>query len=524
MANVLANGLASHQAGDLSKAERFYRKAISLQPGNPEAVYLYGMLLFQQGRFVQAVDQFSRALELAPGEFELRQQLANALREAGQLDAALLHYDALLAANPSNIPLINNKGVTLTRLARFREAVECLQLGVTLAPDVPELHCNLGVALHQLDCLADAQQAYGRAIALNPGYLMARKNLATVFRDQGLLDASLAEYRQLLAMAPDYPDAHFGLAFSLLLNGDLAPGWLEYEWRWQSSNSPETARRFTRPQWSGQALEGRTVWLYSEQGAGDAIQFARYIPLLAAQGARVILECPAALQPLFVGLEGVNELVGCGAKLKHYDYHCALMSLPNAYGTTLATIPAYDRYPGWADDAFILRLRLSAPSHGVLRVGVVWSGSALHINNARRSCPLELILTLASVPSIELYGLQKPNDPMVSPLGSEGGPVHDLGGRLNDFADTAAVIDQLDLVIGVDTAVAHLAGALGKAVWVLLPFAPDWRWLLHRSDSPWYPSMRLFRQARPGDWAGVISDVMQSLRELQQDIKVGSHV
>ena len=475
-----------------------------------QMLFDHGRQLFQQGRFEESVTQLAQALRLSPSSTPIKTHLANACREAGQTEQALRYYDEVLKTEPRNVAVLNNKGISLIRLGRHADAAAALGKAARIDPRVPELHLNLGVALHEQDRLKQAEESYRRALALRPDTPLAQKNLATLLRDRGQVDASIGEFLRLLERHPDYADAHFGLAFSLLLQGDFSAGWPEYEWRWQSSNSPEAMRRFDKPRWEGQDIAGRTVLAYSEQGIGDAIQFVRHVPLMAALGARVILQCPASLTNLLATVEGVAEVVATDREVAGYDYHCALMSLPGVFGTRPDTIPAHIPYLFVPPTAFV-----SGPDAFPAdrrKVGIVWAGSATHINNRRRSCPREAVLPLARLPGIALYSLQKSDGAAAEPW-PEGSGVIDLTDRLGDFADTAALIERLDLVLTVDTAVAHLAGALGKPVWVMLPQAPDWRWLLGRDDSPWYPTMRLFRQQAPGDWDGVMARVRAALAE-----------
>lgn len=288
-------------------------------------------------------------------------------------------------------------------------------------------------------------------------------------------------------------------------------GFTEYESRWQKEDNP--ARPFSQPLWDGSSLEGKTILLHGEQGLGDQIQFIRYVPLVAQYQGRIVVECSPPLVRLFTSVAGIYQLIARGEDLPTFDVHAPLMSLPRILGTTLETVPAQIPY---LYPTASISLRLETPPSTSLKVGIVWAGSPFFKGNYKRFCPLSYFLNLLNVPNIAFYSLQK--EPQVEELTklSPPLPIQDLGTQMNDFADTAFVLQQLDLVISVDTAVAHLAGALGKPVWLVLSFSPDWRWMLKREDSPWYPTMRLFRQSQFGDWQGVFEQVEQALHEFAQ--------
>lgn len=474
-----------------------------------QQLFNQGVQLFQQRRFEEAAAVFQQALKREPRNVQIKMQLANACRDAGQLARALGYYRDLLRVAPQDLSVQNNLGVTLTRLGQYAEAVRVLERAVRMNASVPELYLNLGVAQHELDLFGAAEQSYRQALRLRPVNPLAQKNLATLLRDQGRVADSITEFRTLVANYPDYPDAHFGLAFSLLLSGDFSAGWQAYEWRWHSSNSPQSLPQFDKPRWEGQDITGKTLLLYGEQGAGDAIQFVRYVPMLAAKGVRVVVQCQDSLVRLFASVDGVVQVVPTGDEVV-FDYHYPLMSLPGLMGSDLHSLPSKTPYLKAADASVLCQMDQNAFPVDRFKVGVVWEGSGMHINNRRRSCSRDLLLSLATLPSVLLYNLQKLTNTPQAPL-PQGVEWRDYTELLDDFSDTAALIERLDLVVTVDTAVAHLAGALGRPVWVLLPYAPDWRWLLDRDDSPWYPSMRLFRQASPGDWAGVIAQVKAAL-------------
>jgi hypothetical protein len=332
-----------------------------------------------------------------------------------------------------------------------------------------------------------------------------------VDRDLCRDDIALQKYDQALEIDPDYVDCHWDRALILLRNGKLEEGFPEYEWRWRLSHNPP--RGFKQPLWDGSDLTGKTILLHQEQGFGDMIQFARYVPLVKEKGGTVLIECQPELLRLFATLEGVDQVVSSESPLPDFDVTAPIITLAKIFETTLETIPnniPYVRAP--EQHNFVL-----SPHSGTVSVGICWAGKPTHKNDRNRSCSFADFMDLTAIPDTTFFSLQKGD--AISEYNERAGGIliADVGSKMNDFADTAVVLEQLDILITVDTSIAHLAGAMGRPVWVLVPFAPDWRWLLNRNDSPWYPSMRLFRQTDPGDWAPVFRQVGEALRELTKE-------
>lgn len=496
--------------GSLDTALERYQQALALQPRYAQAQFNLGNTLYRLGHMPQAIEALRAATGLDPRFLPAWQALGNACRDSGALEEALSCYECGLTLDPRNASLVNNRGVVLTRLGRYDAAAEVLRRLVHEHPQLAEGQCNLGVALHELERLDEAVACYRHAIELKPDYFAAHNNLARALRDQGHVTESIREYEEVLARDAQNADAHFGLAFSCLLAGDYPRGWREYEWRWQASNAGARPPEFERPPWEGQPPAGRTLLVYTEQGAGDAIQFARFIPRLAALGAQVIVQCPSALKDLLATVEGVSAVVGQDETLPSFDYHVAIMSLPYRLGVDLEAVATAVPYLA-APPGTSVALPWQA-GEDVLKVGVVWTGSALHVNNRKRSLPPHWLARWA-MPGVRLVSLQLPQGLTPDYLPPDDLALVDVGTGLTSYAATAAVVQQLDLVITVDTSVAHLAGALGRPVWLLLAHAPDWRWLLGRDDSSWYPSMRLFRQPAAGDWESVVERVRAALAE-----------
>ena len=544
VAQVLQQALAHHQAGHMSQAEALYRQALAAEPSNPDALHLLGVLAYQVGQLDAAVDLIARAVAVNPSFAQAHYNLGVALKDQGWLEEAASAYRRAIAVQPDYADAHDNLGNVLADLGRPEEAAPCYRRAIALRPGNPATHNNLGIALKQTGQLQDAAAAYRQAIALKPDYVEAHNNLGNVLKELGLLDEAaqcfqraldlrpgladahsnlgnvlLAQgrvdqaaeaYERAIALNPDYAEARNNLALIQLQRGDFERGWEGYEWRWKLKVAVAPRRDFPQPEWRGEQLSGARVLVHAEQGFGDAIQFCRYVPLVAQRGAKVILEVQPELKRLMAGLAGVHELVTLGEALPPFDYHIPLMSLPRVFGTRLDTVPAdvpYLRAPPDLVQAW--RDKLSGITG--LRVGLAWAGSPQHMNDRNRSLALSTLAPLAAVSGATYMALQKGPSAAQAATPPAGMRLVELGTELGDFADTAAVIANVDLVIAVDTAVAHLAGALGKPVWLLLPFAGEWRWLLDRSDSPWYPSMRLFRQPRPGAWGEVLERVVQEL-------------
>ena len=499
-------------------------RALALRPQFPAAWCDRGRVLRLLKRLGPALASYERAIALQPMLAEALNGRGNVLQQLGRHGEALDSYERALAINPENADAYNNRGSALQRLGRHEEAIASFERSLALKPDFPEALNNLGNTLTELGRFEAALEKYDAALASRPRYAHALNSRANALRCLNRIGESLASFTLALDVAPDHAPAHANRAQVLLLAGDFERGWEEYEWRWRLGTDRPTGRELPQPRWRGdQALEGKTILLHAEQGLGDTIQFCRYAPLVAARGARVILEVPRPLMALLRSLPGVSELIGAGDPLPPFDLHAPLMSLPLAFATRLETIPA--RIPYLRADPQRVRAwqeRLGARARP--RVGVVWSGGfranqpALWAVNARRNVPLALLEPFKH-PDIEFYSLQKgePAEAELASLVSRGwaGPhLEDFTAELGDFADTAALIEQLDLVISVDTSTAHVAGALGKPVWILNRYDSCWRWLCERSDSPWYPTARLYRQERPHEWETVIERVRADLHRL----------
>jgi len=485
----LAEALALLTSGEPTAAASVCRQVLAHNAHLPDALRLLGVALARLGRLPEAEDSLRLAVAADERNPAAHCNLGALLRERGRLDPALHHLKQALRLDPAMIDARLNLGAVQHDRGRYEEALRC----------------------------------YRTVLASRPDHPAALLNLATVLKDLGQIDAALPLFRQVLARQPDYGEAHWNLATALLVAGRLEEGWPEFEWRWRRAGL--VPPRFDRPRWTGAPLDGRTILLHAEQGRGDTLQFVRYAPLVAAKGGRVILRCQPELVSLLARADGVSQVIAHEQPLPAFDCHLPLLSLPAIFATTLATIPAAgpDSAPYLRPDpARVARWRArldqrlaDAPPGGPpglprpFRIGLVWAGTPTHRNDHNRSLPpaaLAPLLTRTDVAWLALQVGPRASELEASELGA--GNVITLGPELGDFDDTAAVLTLLDRVVTVDTATAHLAGALGVPALVLLPFAPDWRWLLGRADSPWYPSLTLCRQHKPGDWEGVIAKIM----------------
>ena len=465
-------GIAFLTRGDLATAEACFAEAHALEPGNPRPLNNLGGLRLKQGRFEEAVTFFKRALALDPAYAEAHSNLGHALEKAG----------------------------------RAEEAIAPCERALELRPDYAEACNHLGNALQVLGRLAEALPFYERAVALLPNPAEAHNNLGSLFFQQGRYAEARASIRRALELEPQSAGAHWNQALLLLALGEFEQGWPEYEWRWLSLQCGDQ-RPFAQPQWKGEAFEGRTILLHAEQGWGDSLHMARYVPMVAARGGKVLLEGPPELREMLRALPGVERWITRGEALPDFALHCPVMSLPLAFGTVRETIPAAVPYlAAPAEKVSHWRARMGGEER--FKVGLAWGGRPSHKGDRQRSMALRLLEPLLATESVRFFSLQK-GPPAEQ---ARAFPVLcDWTAELADFSDTAGLIGNLDLVIAVDTAVAHLAGALGKPVWTLIPFAPDWRWGVEGGESAWYPTMRLFRQPREGDWAGVVAEVAAAL-------------
>lgn len=546
-------------------AESLYQEILASEPNHADALHFLGLLVQQRGCEAEALELLTRSIEVRPDSAEYWANFAAALGRMKRYEQALAAAEESVRLAPDYAEGHTNRATALQSLGRREAAAAAFRRAIELKPDHAQAHCNLGsllgssgnldealhhareavrlaprhaegwfnmgAALRRAACegrlpdAGEAVSAFRRAVELRPGWPEAHSELGKALSDCGRSEEAIPCFEKAIELRPDHADAHWNLSLALLHAGEWDRGWLEYEWRRhlpQDASHSYRQREFPQPAWGGQPITGRTILVTAEQGLGDTIQFARYVPLLHVQrGAKVVLECQPPLRQLLEGLDGVAagrvKVIARGEPLPPFECHARLMSLPGAFGTNLQSVPADVPYLH-ADPrrVEIWKRRLQATGPG-FRIGIAWQGSKVYGGDAVRSPPLSTFAPLADCPGVRLVSLQKDFgseqlDAVRFPVERFADPALDeeAGGA---FLDTAAVMASLDLVVTSDTSIAHLAGALGVAAWVALPFAADWRWLgREREDTPWYPTVRLFRQAEPGDWMGVFGRMAAELR------------
>lgn len=514
-------GNALRGQGQLEEAVAAYHQAVAFRPDFAEAHYNLGIVLKELGRLDDAIITFRRAIALNPDSPAAHVNLGNALRDRGQLDAAVAAFRQAIVLKPNYVEAHHNLGNVLRARGDLDEAIAAHRQVVALTPNYAEGHSNLGVSLANHGRLDEAIASFRQAIVLRPNYAEAHYNLGIALADQGRLDESIAAYRQAIALRPDSAEAHHNLAWPLLLRGEFAAGWEEFEWRFRVRSFGYN-RGFYQPQWDGSDLTGKTILLHAEAGHGDTVQFVRYAPLVAHRGGHVILECQPALVSLLAQVPGIERVIPYGDPLPHFDCQIHLLSLPRIFHTTLDNIPRSVPYlAAPAERARLWKERLREDRG--LKVGLVWAGSDKVRDPRKRTASLSVLAPLASVAGVQFYSLQKGEAAHQAAHPPQGMPIIDWTEELHDFADTASLMDHLDLIISVDTGVVHVAGAMGKPVWVLLPFIADWRWLLAREDSPWYPTLRLFRQSKRGEpWEDVAARMSKALEDEFTSLRRGA--
>lgn len=511
-------GVALQDLGQLDEAVAIYRQVLAKKPDFAEAHYNLGNTLIGLGQLDSAVASYRRALEIKPDLHIAHNNLGNALKGLGQLGDAVVSFRRALEIKPDFAEAHGNLGSALKSLGQLDGAVVSYNRALKIKPNLVEVHSNLGNALLDLGQLDSAVASYCRALDFQPTYAEAHYNLGNALQDLGQLDDAIASYRRALEIKPDYAMVRFNLGLLLLSLGRYTEAWPEYEARYDPSRmeSPVIPPELPFPQWQGEPLAGKSIVIWPEQGFGDELQFARYIPMLKTRGAsRITLVCRPPLMVLLETVRGVDKvaLLSEAGSLPFHDYWIFSMSLPMCFATTVETIPSKLPYLN-AQPERIKRWRSQLPTDSLI-VGLFWKGRAEHKNDANRSIPnLAALAVLWSIPGIVFVSLQKGQGEEEATTPPKDQPIIHLGSDIEDFADTAAIVSQLDMVICIDSSIAHLTGALNKPCWVLLPASrTDWRWLRERTDSPWYPgTMRLFRQAKPGDWETTIGGVAKELR------------
>lgn len=504
------------ETGRLEEAIAALRQAVHLQPAHPHALNNLGSLLHQAGHFADAIAAFKQALALRPELPETHFNLGNVLRDEHRWDEAIASFTQAIALRPNFPEAQLNLGLVYQDQQLHAPAIQHYRKALEQRPDFAQARNNLGDRLRIIGKFDEAITQLKLAADALPDSVQVHSNLGNVYQDLGRIDDAIAEYQIAIQIAPENPTAHHNLSLALLLAGRMEEGWPQYEWRRKVRQLAPAQFNLPQPIWDGSDLGGRRILLHAEQGLGDSIHFSRYIPLVAQRGGKVTLACQPELTRLLSPLPGIVELITHGQPLPEFDEHCPLPSLPGRFKTTLATIPAlvpYLRADTELSGRFKSALETAVPEKR-WKIGIAWSGRSSHHNDHNRSVRLEAFTTiLERFPNAAFISLQQgAGAAEIATLPERIRPI-DFSADISDFADTAALIDNLDLIITVDTAVAHLAGAMGKTVWVLIPMNPDWRWMLERTDSPWYPTMRLFRQQTFQSWEKPIQRMADALAQ-----------
>jgi hypothetical protein len=496
----------------LNDAVASYEQAVAINPHYLEAHINLGSALKELRRPADALISFDHALTINPERTEIHAVRGRLLMDLNRLEEALCSYDRAIDVDPDDCSSRSNRAAALMGLKRLEEAVAGFDQAIALKPDYAEAYNNRGIALKELNRQEEALASYDRAITLNPVYAEAYSNRGNLLKNLHRFDDALASYDKAIAINADFGDAYWNKAYLKILLGDYAEGWRLYEWRWKAQKLI-SSRVFEQPLWLGEtSLADKTLLIHPEQGFGDYLQFIRYALLAEPLAAKVVLEVPAALMSVVATLPGRFERVEAGRNLPEFDCHCPVMSLPLAFKTVLDTIPALTPYLQ-VDSVRRQRWRQRLGEKTKFRVGLVWSGSTGHKQDQHRSLSIKQLASWLDLP-LEFHSLQKEIRPGDAEFIARTGRISLHQEWLTDFAETAALLAEMDLIISVDTSVAHLAGALGKQVWILLSYAPDFRWLLDRQDSPWYPTATLFRQTALSDWDGVLAEMAGRLQEL----------
>jgi tetratricopeptide (TPR) repeat protein len=502
-------GTVKAQLGRMGEAHRLISAAVKINPRVAGAWANLGQVLLALKRNDEALECFDKARTLNREDLAILYQHANALLCAGRAEEALGEFREVLARAPQHPEARLNCGIAHAALGAHDEAVAQFDAALAMMPGHPGVHYNRGLALHELGRYAAALDAHDRALASAPEHAGAWLHRGRALAALNRHDEAVASYGKAKAIGRDDADLHFSEALALLTLGDYRGGFAKYEARWRRSGMPAPKGR-GRPLWLGEyPLARKTVLLHAEQGLGDTIQFARYVPLLAAAGAKIVLEVQSELTALMRRLDGGAQLIARGDAPPAFDVHCPLGSLPLALRTEPDNVPADIPYLS-ADDTDLARWSARIGGLERPRIAIAWSGNPSHFNDRNRSIPFARLAPLFSSPARFLSIQRNVRSEDAEQLAAQARVTH-LGGALENFTDTAAVIARCDLVISADTAVAHLAGAMGRPLWVLIPFAPDWRWTLDGETTPWYPTARIFRQTALGDWDGVVARVAAEL-------------
>ncbi|CAN5363906.1 tetratricopeptide repeat protein [soil metagenome] len=499
----------SFQRGDFRETESDCRRILESDPRSADALHLLGLVAIRAGQPAAAVELIGRAIEIDPHVSRYYTNRGDAQRALGRLEEARSDQAHAISIDPANATAHYNMGIVLRALNRLDDSIASYRQAVRIKPEYARAHYNLANALRVRGELDEAEAAYRAAISLNPNHAEAWNNLGELLSERMRIDESLAALDRAIALKPDHATARYNRGFVHLLRGEYRSGWEGYDWRFRMPALLPHAPKFSQPRWDGSDLTGKTILLLGEQGVGDNIQFARYATPLAARGGQVILGCQKSVAALLATIPGVKRVVSESDPLPPFDTWIPMLSVPALLGTTLENIPATVPYI-FPDQRKVDEWKSTlAPQRAALNIGLAWAGNPNQANDRNRSANLAALKPFAGIANTKIFSLQK--GAASEQIAQASFPLVDLTEKLSDFSDTAALIANLDVVISVCTSVAHVAGAMGKPTLTMLCFNADWRWLMQRGDSPWYPTMKLFRQAIQGDWESVSLRVRQEL-------------
>jgi len=509
-------GLLYEEEGDTDNALKSYQTAVEIKPDYADALHNIAIIYLTAGDFETACENAKKALTAVPTFAQAYNTLAYCRQQLGHLRDAAVLYQKAVELKPDYAEAYNHLGVLLTDQSNYIEAVDAFQKAIAIDPQYTELYNNMAIAKKGLCAFDEAIENYRKVTEMDPSFYEAFNNLGNSLRDQGKPAEAIENYTRAIEINPNYSDAYWNRSLAMLLNGDLAEGFRQYQWRREPSLGILTyPHKYDKPRWDGRPINGKTLLIHYEQGFGDNIQFIRYLPKLKEIGATVLFEARKPMLDLLKDFPGIDRLIEAnphGSVTEDFDFYAALMDLPAIFQTTLETIPAEVPYL-FADKDKSEKLKSKIDTDDY-KVGIVWSGKPTHGDDANRSCKLNNFAPLTKIDGVKLFSLQKGDaEKQIFQFSIE---IENLASHLESFADTAAAIENLDLVISVDTAVLHLAAAMGKPTWGLIQYSPDWRWLLDRSDSPWYPTVRLFRQKKYADWKEVFEEVAEQLKNTKQ--------
>jgi len=503
-------GIVLKELKRFDEALSSYDQAILINPDYGDAYFNRGNTLMELKRFDEALSSYDQAILINPDYGDAFYNRGNTFMELKRFDEAIVSYDQAIAINPNHTEIFYNRGNTLMELKRFDEAIVSYDQAIAINPNHTETYNNRGNTLKALRRFDEALISYDQAISINPDYPEAYNNRSNTLKELKQFDKALFNYNKAISIDPDYADAYFNKSTLLILRGDYREGWQLYEWRWKQKHNINSRRAYKQPLWLGhESLINKTLLITIEQGFGDYIQFIRYAILVEQLGAKVVLETPLALMKLAGTLKGHFIFVESGKSLPDFDYYCPMMSLPLAFKTTVKTIPARLPYL-YVDEAKKQQWNKRLGKQAMTRIGLVWAGNPDHKKDRDRSLLLKQFSSLLTLP-FEFHSLQKDIREVDAQTIIDFPHIYQHSDELQDFSDTAALVDVMDIIISVDTSVAHLAGAMGKKLWLLLPYLPDFRWMLDREDSPWYSSAKLYRQEKINNWDSTLEKLKVDL-------------